>query len=154
MDIRLGRLKMPIENSLGYYELPSGDVSTTTQPSSIEKPLANNFQSEQSESQDTQDEVARYNCLFYIFSQWLSELFFFSNAQIIAGWLTQVHQKQAWAQAQCRAVSPWTSRRRRRRRRRTVLISETKSGTPSGMTVTLTEKRALHSGRTVHLCDR
>ena len=59
MDIRLGRLKMPIENSLGYYELPSGDVSTTTQPSSSEKPLANNCQPEQSESQDTQNEAAR-----------------------------------------------------------------------------------------------
>lgn len=62
MDIRLGRLKMPIENSLGYYELPSGDVSTTTQPSSsgpVEKPLANNCQPEQSDSHDTQDESAR-----------------------------------------------------------------------------------------------
>ena len=145
MDIRLGRLKMPIENSLGYYELPSGDVSTTTQPSSsgpVEKPLANNCQPEQSDSHDTQDESARYNCLFYICSQWPSELLFLSNAKIIAGRLTQLHQKRAWAQAQClqcRAVSPWTSRRRRRKRRRTVLISETKSGTPSGMTVTLTE---------------
>ena len=65
MDIRLGRLKMPIENSLGYYELPSGDVSTTIQPSSsssvpIEKPLANNCQPEQPESHETQDEAARY----------------------------------------------------------------------------------------------
>ena len=143
MDIKLGRLKMPIENSFGYYELPSGDVSTTTQLSSsgpVEKPLANNCQSEQSESHDTQDESARYNCLFYICSQWPSELFFFSNAKITAGWLTQLNQKRAWAQAQClqcRAVSPWTSRRRRR----TVLISETKSGTHSGMTVTLTEMK-------------
>ena len=78
MDIRLGRLKMPIENSLGYYELPSGDASDTNQPSSSvpsEKPLAskilteagNNCQTEQCESPDTQNEATRYNCLFYIF---------------------------------------------------------------------------------------
>ena len=76
MDIRLGRLKMPIENSLGYYELPPAEVSGAIQPSSnvpIEKPLASNVltdtgnsQPEQSESSDKQDEAARYNCLFYV----------------------------------------------------------------------------------------
>jgi len=63
MDIRLGRLKMPIENSHGYYELPSGDVSHTIQPSPIEKPLltdeGNNCQSEQRESPKTQEEGSR-----------------------------------------------------------------------------------------------
>ena len=78
MDIRLGRLKMPIENSLSYYELPSEDASDTNQPSSSvpsEKPLAskilteagNNCQTEQCESPDTQNEATRYNCLFYVF---------------------------------------------------------------------------------------
>ena len=65
MDIRLGRLKMPIENSHGYYELPSGDVSHTIQPSPIEKPLltdeGNNCQSEKRESPKTQEEGSRYN---------------------------------------------------------------------------------------------
>ena len=78
MDIRLGRLKMAIENSLGYYELPSGNASDTNQPSSSvpsKKPLAskilteagNNCQTEQCESPDTQNEATRYNCLFYVF---------------------------------------------------------------------------------------
>ena len=89
MDIRLGRLKMPCkENSLGYYELPPGDVSDTIQPSSsvpIEKPLASNMltdtgkecEGEESESSDKQDEATRYNCLFYLFSQWTVEVSFF-----------------------------------------------------------------------------
>ena len=51
MDIRLGRLKMPIENSLGYYELPPGDFSDNIQPPSsvpIEKPLTSDTGNESS----------------------------------------------------------------------------------------------------------
>ena len=63
MDIRLGRLKMPTENSHGYYELPSGTISDTFQPSPIEKPLltgaGNDGQSEQCEAPKTQDEESR-----------------------------------------------------------------------------------------------
>ena len=74
MDIRLGRLKMPLENSLGYYELPPGDVLDTIQPSSsvpIEKTLASTTlkdicQPEQSESSDKQEEATRYNCLLCV----------------------------------------------------------------------------------------
>ena len=66
MDIRLGRLKMPIENSLGYYELPPGDFSDNIQPPSsvpIEKPLTshtgNDCQPEQSESFDKHEDETR-----------------------------------------------------------------------------------------------
>ena len=63
MDIRLGRLKMPIENSLGYYELP---LPMNIQPHSsvpIEKPLTshtgNDCQPEQSESFDKHEDETR-----------------------------------------------------------------------------------------------
>ena len=145
MDIRLGRLKMAIENSLGYYELPSGNASDTTQPSSSvpsEKPLAskilteagNNCQTEQCKSPDTKNEATRYSKL-------KKECF---CTQMIAGRLRQLLWKREQAQSQAqfltrRLVSRWTSRKKRRRRR-TGLIFGTKSGTPSEMTVTLTEE--------------
>merc|ERR1719278_44874 len=49
LDIKLGRVKMPIENSRGYYELPSDDTSTSSFASSIPASVETTTQPDQHE---------------------------------------------------------------------------------------------------------